>query len=393
MSAFGAAAPASLTNPNNDVMVSEPPNDGISSVALSPAALAPKNYLVAGTWDNEVRCYEIGPNGATTPVGLIKHAGPVLDVAWSPDGQTIVSASCDKTANMWSVATQQSQPVAAHGSAIKAIAYIGDLGAGSPAVVTGSWDKTVKYWDVRAPTGQPMGTVNMSERVYAMDVRAPLMVVGTADRKLLVYDIRRPTAPFHEKQSQLKYQTRCVSTFADGTGYAVGSVEGRVSIDHVSESDRGKDFAFKCHRDGDGTAHAVNSISFHQTYGTFATAGADGNFTFWDKDAKQRLKQFAKMDAPISATAFNHDGTIFAYAASYDWSKGAAAHNPATARNNIFLHAVADAEIRNKPKSSNNRGGGADDRFWVVDADARARAAAVVLVVWVYGSVVVAAAT
>ncbi|OSX78836.1 hypothetical protein BU14_0098s0062 [Porphyra umbilicalis] len=358
MAAFGTAAPGPPHNPNNDVLVSEPPNDGISSLAFSPTALAPKNFLIAGTWDNEVRCYEISNTGTTTPVGLIKHAGPVLDVGWSPDGQTIVSASCDKSAKIWSVATQQSNPVAMHAAAIKSIAYVGDMGGGAPAVITGSWDKTVKYWDPRAPTGQPMGTVNVPERVYAMDVRAPLMVVATADRKLQVYDIRRPTTPFHEKLSLLKYQTRCVATFADGTGYAVGSVEGRVSIDHVTEADRTKDFAFKCHRDPDGPAHAVNAIAFHQTWGTFATAGADGNFTFWDKDAKQRLKQFSKLDTPISATCFNHDGTIFAYAASYEWSKGAAAHNPATARNNILLHSVTETEIRAKPKAvSNNRGG------------------------------------
>ena len=34
------------------------------------------------------------------------------------------------------------------------------------------------------------------------------------------------------------------------------------------------------------------------------------------------------------------DGSIFAYAVSYDWSKGAEAHNPASAQNNIFLHAT-----------------------------------------------------
>lgn len=29
---------------------------------------------------------------------------------------------------------------------------------------------------------------------------------------------------------------------------------------------------------------------FRQSYGTFATAGSDGAFSFWDKDSKQRLK-------------------------------------------------------------------------------------------------------
>jgi mRNA export factor len=67
--------------------------------------------------------------------------------------------------------------------------------------------------------------------------------------------------------------------------------------------------------------YAVNVITFHPTFGTFATAGSDGTFHFWDKDTRQRLKQFQRSNSPISAGAFNMDGKFFAYAVSYDWSK------------------------------------------------------------------------
>lgn len=36
--------------------------------------------------------------------------------------------------------------------------------------------------------------------------------------------------------------------------------------------------------------YAVNSIAFNPAFGTFATAGSDGTYHFWDKDSKQRLK-------------------------------------------------------------------------------------------------------
>jgi mRNA export factor len=79
-------------------------------------------------------------------------------------------------------------------------------------------------------------------------------------------------------------------------------------------------FEFKCHRQGDNI-FAVNNISFHPGYGTLATAGADGSFHFWDKDSRQRLKGFKKMHTSISCASFNGDGSLYAYAASYDWSK------------------------------------------------------------------------
>src|ERR1044071_8495038 len=79
-------------------------------------------------------------------------------------------------------------------------------------------------------------------------------------------------------------------------------------------------FSFKCHRE-QNYVHAVNAISFHPMYGTFSTAGSDGTFNFWDKDSKQRLKGFSSIGGPITSTSFNRNGTIFAYALSYDWSK------------------------------------------------------------------------
>lgn len=60
--------------------------------------------------------------------------------------------------------------------------------------------------------------------------------------------------------------------------------------------------------------YAVNNICFHPRYGTFATAGSDGVYTFWDKDSKQRLKLFNRMDQSITSASFNRDGNIYAYA-------------------------------------------------------------------------------
>ena len=65
----------------------------------------------------------------------------------------------------------------------------------------------------------------------------------------------------------------------------------------------------------------VNAISFHPVHGTLATVGSDGRFSFWDKDARTKLKTSEQLDQPITACSFNNNGNIFAYASSYDWSK------------------------------------------------------------------------
>ncbi len=78
----------------------------------------------------------------------------------------------------------------------------------------------------------------------------------------------------------------------------------------------------------------------HPVHGTFSTGGSDGSFQFWDKERKCRLKEYPSAGAPISATGFNMDGTIFAYAVSYDWSKGYLFNTP-DAPNRVMLHPVS----------------------------------------------------
>ncbi len=182
----------------------------------------------------------------------------------------------------------------------------------------------MKYWDPRQNTlSNAQATIRLPERVYCMDVRGVLLVVGTAERHLCVYDIRKPNAAYREFDSPLKFQSRCLSIFPDKSGFALGSIEGRVAISHIEQKDIKKNFAFKCHRHGNnGTeVYAVNSIAFHDRFGTFATAGSDGGYVFWDKDSKQRLKLFNRMPQAITASNFNKEGNIYAYAVGYDWSK------------------------------------------------------------------------
>lgn len=96
-------------------------------------------------------------------------------------------------------------------------------------------------------------------------------------------------------------------------------------------------------------------MSFHPQFHTFVTAGSDGAYNFWDKDSKQRLKAMAKSTAPIPCGAFNRDGTIYAYAVSYDWSRGYSEYNPTTAKNYILLHAPQDVEVKNRNRTTTRR--------------------------------------
>ncbi|KAH9496823.1 Poly(A)+ RNA export protein rae1 [Bulinus truncatus] len=209
------------TNPMKDVEVSSPPDDSVSCLKFSPGVLA-STFLVAGSWDNHVRCWEVHQSGQTTPKAQQTHTGPVLDVDWSDDGTKVFTASCDKTVKMWDLNSNQAMQVAQHDAPVKTVHWI--KAPNYSCVMTGSWDKTLKFWDTRSST--PILSIQLPERVYCADVKYPMAVVGLAGRAIVIYQLDVQPQEFKRMESPLKYQHRCVSIFNDKktnapTGFAL----------------------------------------------------------------------------------------------------------------------------------------------------------------------------
>lgn len=172
---------------------------------------------------------------------------PVFSTAFSADGSTVFSGGADNAVRMWQLggnlpAGNIPQQIGAHDQPVKAVGFI----KSSNLIVSAGWDAKLKFWDTR--NQQPVGTIDLPERAYAMDVRDNLLVVGTAGRNIISYDVSGQPREHSRKESPLKFQTRTIACFPDQTGFAVGSIEGRVGIHYVQKV-QGKDsFAFKCHR-------------------------------------------------------------------------------------------------------------------------------------------------
>lgn len=352
MSTFGSptganSRPASIAP--NDCNVPSAGDDGISSLIWSPT----QNILASTNWDSGVRVWEVQEqNGQVRaePKAKVNHENqaPVLASCFTPDGGKVISAGADKAVRMWQLGqnppNNTPQQIGVHDTPVSCVGYLPT----SNMVVSGGWDRKLKFWDMRQPN--PAGSLDMPERVYDLDVRGNLLVVAMAGRHIISYDVSGEPREFTRKESPLKYQSRCISCFTDTTGFAVGSIEGRVGI-HYLQKVAGKDsFAFKCHRQ-ESQVYSVNAICFHNQFGTFATVGSDGVVNFWDKDNKQRLKGFNAIQRPIPCANFNAQGNLFAYASSYDWSKGSQFHAPGTP-NEIFIHYTPEDEIKPKGKKS-----------------------------------------
>ncbi|XP_034196869.1 mitotic checkpoint protein BUB3.2 isoform X1 [Prunus dulcis] len=322
--------------------LSSPPSDGISNLRFSNHS----DHLLVSSWDKTVRLYDASANVLR---GEFKHGGPVLDCCFHDDSSGF-SAGADNTVRRLVFSSSKEDILGRHDAPVRCVEY--SYAAGQ--LITGSWDKTLKCWDPRGASGQErtlVGTYPQPERVYSLSLVGNRLVVATAGRHVNVYDLRNMSQPEQRRESSLKYQTRCVRCYPNGTGYALSSVEGRVAMEFfdLSEASQTKKYAFKCHRKseaGRDIVYPVNAIAFHPIYGTFATGGCDGYVNVWDGNNKKRLYQYSKYPTSIAALSFSRDGRLLAVASSYTFEEGDKPHEP----DSIFVRSVNEIEVKPKPK-------------------------------------------
>jgi dipeptidyl aminopeptidase/acylaminoacyl peptidase len=111
-------------------------------VAFSPDG----QTVLTGSWDKTARLWD-AKTGQQKDSPLT-HKDKVLSVAFSPDGQTVLTGCDDKTAHLWDVKTGQGKgPPLTHAGGVTSVAFSPD----GQMVVTGSLDKNARLWVLVPP--------------------------------------------------------------------------------------------------------------------------------------------------------------------------------------------------------------------------------------------------
>eukprot|EP00457_Paulinella_chromatophora_P010648 gb/GEZN01010759.1/.p1 GENE.gb/GEZN01010759.1/~~gb/GEZN01010759.1/.p1 ORF type:complete len:332 (+),score=34.32 gb/GEZN01010759.1/:95-1090(+) len=327
------------TNHSVELELASPPSDGISSLKFGNRT----NLLLVSSWDKGVRMYDAEKNALRH---RYDHKGAVLDVCFSPDDSQAFSGGIDRNIVMSDLTSGRILILGSHEKAVKCVVF----SKVTNLLVSGSWDCSINLWDPRA--NKPLvGSYSQADcKVYSMDINGNNLLVGTSGRKVHLYDIRNMSTPQQIRESSLMNQTRCVRFFPDGSGYALSSIEGRVSIEYLDPDPavQRKKYAFKCHRKSEGgvqTLYPVNAIAFHPVFGTFATGGCDGFVLMWDYKSKKRICQYPKYHTSIASLDFNHSGSLLAVASSYTFEQGPLQSPPP---DKILIRTVQESEVTKK---------------------------------------------
>ena len=148
----------------------------IYDLAFSPDG----ERLASASHDGTLRIWEVQTGRSL--LTLKGHAAPVHGVAWSPDGKKIVSGSLDKTARIWSADTGAVAAVMReHQDEISTVAWSSD----GLTIATGCYDKAIRLYE---PSGKYRYTwQNLPNQVMSLKF-AP-------DSKRLVYTYGSNTVP------------------------------------------------------------------------------------------------------------------------------------------------------------------------------------------------------
>ena len=336
------------------------PTDCISAVAWAPPQLAAqKNFLAASSWDKTVRVWEVQTDASNrvgaVPVSQQTNTLPILDCCFSPEGNLFFGGCC-QTVKMVSLAQQGAQPqqVAASDLPINKVKYSAEM----RTLITGSWNGHIKLWDCKSPN--PTGGFDCQAPVVDFDVTGNMLTVCTA-RQVILYDLQSNREVKRGPPYKIKSQLRCITNFPDKSGYVVGSVEGRACVMWNAEVPGQKEnFSFRCHRDTPAAApqlanvFSVNSVSFHTPMQhVFATAGSNGTVTVWDGIKRQKvgtyLVSLKDPKLPISCGKFDSSGMYYAYAASYDWTKGQTGYNPQYGHK-VCIRRIVEKDVKYEEK-------------------------------------------
>ncbi|MEM7066762.1 MAG: hypothetical protein AAF572_26800, partial [Cyanobacteria bacterium P01_B01_bin.77] len=161
--------------------------------------------------DNTLRLWDREGNPIGEP--FQGHSRSVNAVAFSPDGEHIVSGSNDNTLRLWDrEGNPIGEPFQGHSRPVRTVAFYID----GEHIVSGSNDNTLRLWDREGnPIGRPFQGHSNSVLAVTFNPEGDLLVSGSSDRTLQLWDRIRWQDWLHDCCNKLLHHSDLVQPKTD----------------------------------------------------------------------------------------------------------------------------------------------------------------------------------
>ncbi|NOL39596.1 hypothetical protein HPO96_04990 [Kribbella sandramycini] len=233
---------------------------------------------------------------------LIGHKDPISELAFSPDGNTLATASRDQSVVLWD--TQQRTrraTLTAHATWLRAVEFSPD----GRVLATGGDDKNVVLWDVA--TAAPLATLTghtASVKAVAFSPDARRVATAGSDQTIRLWDTKT-----HTQLAQLTGHVGVVQAVAfspDGRTLATGGADRTVRLWDAATGAQLASLA--------SHTKSADAVAFSPDGRTLASASPDRTVRLWDVAQRTQLATLSGHTGDARAVAFSPDGRTLASA-------------------------------------------------------------------------------
>ena len=231
---------------------------------------------------------------------LTGHSSFVNYLAISPDGQILASASADKAIKLWNLATgQEIRTLTGHSSFVNYLAISRD----GQILVSASADKTIKLWNLA--TGKELRTISGHSNYidyFAISSDWQTIATGSADNKIKIWNLvtGKEIYTFVGHSNKVNF----VAISPDGQILASASTDKTIKLWDLATGQEIRTLT--------GHSSFVNYLDISSDGQTLATASTDKTIKLWNLATGQEIYTLTGHFKAIDRFAISPDGQTIA---------------------------------------------------------------------------------